>query len=130
MQQHQTIYAPAIKVEKSADTTKNSGLPARRPRGRSAKLSGMDKLPLPDLYLIDSRKLLTEVDRIRQLTLSVPPSAETHAAMQSVIDALWHLRRDMEDIINMQAVIQSSFAAKGEALNKPADLPRMSLRVL
>ncbi|MDQ3119874.1 MAG: hypothetical protein M3Q89_09960, partial [Verrucomicrobiota bacterium] len=76
----------------------------------------MDKLPLPDLYLIDSRKLLIEVDRIRQLTLAVPPSAETHAPMQSVVDALWHLRRDMQDIMRVQAEIHSAFAEKAEAL--------------
>jgi len=90
----------------------------------------MDKLPLPDLYLIDSRKLLTEVDRIRGLTLAVPPSAETHATMQSVLDALWHLRRDMEDIIRVEASIHSSFAAKADALRAASEPPRVGLRVV
>ena len=90
----------------------------------------MDKLPLPDLYLIDSRKLLTEVDRIRGLALAVPPTEASHSAMQSVVDALWHLRRDMEDILRVQAAIHSSFAQKAEALEDAARPPRVGLRVV
>ncbi len=90
----------------------------------------MDKLPLPDLYLIDSRKLLAEVDRIRGLTLAVPPGLETHAAMQSVIDALWHLRRDIEDILKVQAAIHSSFAQKADDLAEAAAPPRVGLRIV
>ena len=93
-------------------------------------MQGMDKLPLPDLYLIDSRKLLTEVDRIRQLALAVPPSAEAHGAMQSVLDALWHLRRDMEDIIRVQGQIHSSFARKADDLAQDAQPVRVGLRVV
>jgi hypothetical protein len=90
----------------------------------------MDKLPLPDLYLIDSRKLLAEVDRIRGLALAIPPSELAHGATQSLVDALWHLRRDMEDILNVQASIHSSFAQKGEELATPSPVPRIGLRVI
>jgi hypothetical protein len=90
----------------------------------------MDKLPLPDLYLIDSRKLLSEVGRIRGLALAIPPTEIAHAAMQSLVDALWHLQRDMEDILRVQAAIHSSFAQKGEELATPSPVPRVGLRVL
>ena len=90
----------------------------------------MDKLPLPDLYLIDSHKLLKEVDRIRGLVLAVPPTLEAHAAMQSVIDALWHLRRDMEDIIKVQRDIHSAFAQKADALTEASQPVRVGLRII
>ncbi len=65
-------------------------------RGRTTRrcesIAGMDSLPLPDLYLIDSRKLLKEVHRIRQLALAIPPSVEAHSAQQTVLDALWRAR--------------------------------------
>jgi hypothetical protein len=86
-----------------------------------------DNLPLPDLYLIDSRSLLAEVTRIRHLTLSVPISAENMAATQSVIDALWRLERDMQEILKVQAQIQSAFLQKADALAKPV---HMGLRVI
>lgn len=90
----------------------------------------MDKLPLPDLYLIDSRKLLAEVTRIRGLALAIPPSEIGHAAHQSVVDALWHLQRDMEDILKVQASIHSSFARKAEQLQEAAQPPRVGLKVI
>ena len=83
---------------------------------------------LPDLYLIDSHKLLAEIDRIRGLTLAVPPREETHAPMTSVIDALWHLRRDMEDIMRVQAAIHGSFALKALDLEQANRPPKIGLR--
>jgi hypothetical protein len=80
---------------------------------------------LPDLYLIDSPKLLREVERIHLLAIAVPPTVETHAPLQSVLDALWHLRRDMEDILKVQRDIHSSFAQKAADLaeaNQPAQI--------
>ncbi len=88
------------------------------------------KLKLPDLYLIDSRKLLAEVSRVHALALAIPPSVEGHSATQSVLDALWHLRRDMEDIISVQASIHRSFAQKAEALSESNRPPHVGLRVI
>jgi len=85
---------------------------------------------LPDLYLIDSHELLKEVDRIRALALAVPPNAATHAPMTSVIDALWHLRRDMEDILAAQQSIHRSFAQKAETLAEENRPPQIGLKVL
>jgi hypothetical protein len=89
-----------------------------------------EKLPLPDLYLIDARKLLAEVDRVRSLALAIPPSAESHSAVQSVIDALWHLRRDMEDILQVQASIHNSFTEKALQLAADGEPPSVGLRVV
>ncbi len=119
--------------ENSCGTLKISGPQPRRLRGVYKKLSGMDapeKLPLPDLYLIDAQKLLMEVDRVRTLALAIPPSAESHSAVQTVVDALWHLRRDMEDILRLQAAIHSSFAQRAEALQEAGKPPRVGLRVV
>jgi hypothetical protein len=93
-------------------------------------MAGMDNLPLPDLYLIDSRKLLQEVHRIRQLALAIPPSVAGHSAQQTVLDALWRLESDMEEILKVQAAIHASFTQKAEALAKASEAPRVGLRVI
>jgi hypothetical protein len=89
-----------------------------------------ERLPLPDLYLIDSRKLLTEVGRVRSLALAIPPSAESHSAVQSVTDALWHLQRDMEDILSVQASIHDAFGEKARQLAADSQPPSVGLRVV
>jgi hypothetical protein len=89
-----------------------------------------ERLPLPDLYLIDSRKLLTEVGRVRSLALAIPPSAESHSAVQSVTDALWHLQRDMEDILSVKASIHNAFAEKALQLAADSQPPNAGLRVV
>jgi hypothetical protein len=88
------------------------------------------KLKLPDLYLIDSAKLLREVERIRALALAIPPSEAAHSAQQSVVDALWHLRRDMEDILRVQASIHRSFAQRATDLAEANRPPQVGLRVI
>jgi hypothetical protein len=90
----------------------------------------MDSLPLPDLYLIDSRKLLKEVHRIRQLALAIPPSVEAHSAQQTVLDALWRLESDMGEILKVQAQIHSAFADKGRALTEASQPVRVGLKVI
>ncbi len=116
-----------------------SGSPKKRPSKLRRKpafcrtlspVNAPDNLPLPDLYLIDSRSLLAEVTRIRHLTLSVPISAENMAATQSVIDALWRLERDMQEILKVQAQIQSAFVQKADALAKTNEPVHMGLRVI
>lgn len=89
-----------------------------------------EDLPLPDLYLIDSRKLMAEVDRIRQLTLQIPCSEKTHAATQSVVDALWRLQDNMREILRVQAEIHASWGRKADELNKENELPQIGLRVV
>ena len=66
-----------------------------------------EQLPLPDLYLIDSARLIKELDRIRRLVLQIPFSETTHAQTQTVIDALWHLQRDIQEILRLEATMQN-----------------------
>jgi hypothetical protein len=89
-----------------------------------------DNLPLPDLYLIDSRGLLAEVTRIRGLVLQVPFNETSHAATQTVVDALWRLETDMKEILKVQAQIQSAFVQKAEQLAKASQSPRVGLHIV
>jgi hypothetical protein len=90
----------------------------------------MDSLPLPDLYLIDSRKLLAEVTRIRQLALVIPCGEANHAATQSVVDALWRLERDMQDILRVQGQIHASFMRKASELATESAPLRVGLKLV
>ncbi len=126
----QTIYAEDKVLKESSDITKKYRPSARQTNSVGEKMTGMDDMPLPDLYLVDSRKLSAEVCRIRALVLAIPMSEVTHAATQSVVDALWRLERDMAEIQKVQAQIHSSFGMRGEALAKADAPPRIGLKVL
>src|SRR5436189_3367418 len=96
---------------KNLQTPEKRPLPDEtQPAGKCHAL-GMDApehLPLPDLYLIDSGRLIKELDRIRGLVLQIPFSETTHAQTQTVIDALWHLQRDLQEILHLQAATRNS----------------------
>jgi hypothetical protein len=47
----------------------------------------------------------------------VPFNETSHAATQTVVDALWRLEKDMKDILKVQAQIQNAFADKARALD-------------
>jgi len=93
-----------------------------------------DNLPLPDLYLIDSHKLLKEVSRIRHLMLCVPVTEASHSAAQTVIDALWRMESNMIEILKVHAAMQTAFReGKKEVLGKDkteTETPRVGLRVI
>ncbi len=89
-----------------------------------------DDLPLPDLYLIDSHSLLTEVSRIRGLVLLVPFTETSHAATQTVVDALWRLKKNIQKILKVQAQIQSAFIQKAEALAIASQSPHIGFRII
>jgi hypothetical protein len=89
-----------------------------------------EKLPLPDLYLIDSHKLLRELDRIREMTLAVPVTEANHAATQSVIDALWHLRTDVQEILRVKGEIQQSWQRRSAEQNAENAPPQIGLRLV
>jgi hypothetical protein len=93
-------------------------------------MNAPDSLPLPDLYLIDSHKLMKEVSRIRRLVLQIPVNVESHAATQTVVDALWRMESDMIEILKVQAAIHSSWARKAEVLAEESQPPRVGLRVI
>src|SRR5213075_2861172 len=81
-------------------------------------------------YLIDSGRLIKELDRIRGLVLQVPFSETTHAQTQTVIDALWHLQRDVQEILRLQATMQRSFGQKAEALHRARQTPSVTIGAL
>ncbi len=107
-------------AERISCSRKKDGSALRQNARKCSTLSlvnAPDDLPLPDLYLIDSRSLLAEVTRIRGLVLQVPFNETSHAATQTVVDALWRLEKDMKDILKVQAQIQNAFADKARALD-------------
>jgi hypothetical protein len=89
-----------------------------------------DSLPLPDLYLIDSQKLMKEVSRIRRLVLQIPVNIESHAATQTVVDALWRMESDMIEILKVQAAIHASWGRKADALAEESAPPKIGLRII
>ena len=103
---------------------------ARQGKCHALGMDAPEQLPLPDLYLIDSGWLIKEIDRIRGLVLQVPFSETTHAQTQTVIDALWHLQRDLQEILRLQATMQRAFAKKADALAETTQPPRVGLRLL
>lgn len=118
---------------------KNLTPPEKRPLPDKTRTSGKchalemdapEQLPLPDLYLVDSGRLIKELDRICGLVLQVPFSETTHAQTQTVIDALWHLRRDLQEILRLQATMQREFGQKAEALERASQPPSVTLRAL
>jgi hypothetical protein len=89
-----------------------------------------ESLPLPDLYLIDSHKLLKEVSRIRGLVLQIPTNLESHAATQSVVDALWRMESNMTEILKVQAAIHRSWKEKADNPAQEDEAPRLGLRIV
>ncbi len=93
-------------------------------------MNAPDSLPLPDLYLIDSHKLLKEVSRVRGLALQIPVSEETYAPTQTVVDALWRMESNLIEILKVQAAIHASWGRKAEELTEASQQPRVGLRVV
>ena len=90
----------------------------------------MDDMPLPDLYLVDSRKLMREVNRIKCLVLAIPVKCDTHSATQTVVDALWRLERDMDEILKVEATIRRRWTERADDLAEASQPPRVGLKVI
>jgi hypothetical protein len=68
---------------------------------------------LPDPWLFDTTTLLTELARIRELALHIPPTRnEQHGAIQTVIDAIWHLEGNLRYLVQLHSAAQAAFRAK------------------
>jgi hypothetical protein len=93
-------------------------------------MTAPDSLPLPDLYLIDSRRLIKEVARIRGLALQIPVREDSHAATQTLVDALWRFESNMIEILKVQAAIHRSWGEKAEQLVKENEPPKIGLRIV
>src|SRR5207253_7992053 len=56
---------------------------------------------LPDPWLFDSEKLLCELDRCRELVLTIPaPTHEAHFAVNTAITAIWNLSEQLRYLLN------------------------------
>jgi hypothetical protein len=69
---------------------------------------------LPDPWLIDSKYLLKELSRIRELTLQIPLTLESSLPQNSVVDAIWRLEEQMRYLLRLNVAAQSSFAKRSE----------------
>jgi hypothetical protein len=122
-------------MEKCAPAKKSAPI-ARRTRCAYGILGAVDtkdapdQLPLPDLYLIDSESLLRELDRIRGLVLQIPYTEASHGATQSVVNAVWHLQRDVQEILKLRATMHSRWTQKAESLSQESQPPRVGLKVV
>jgi hypothetical protein len=68
---------------------------------------------LPDPWLFDSKKLLRELDRCREMVLLIPATTpETHFAANIAIDALWNLRETISFLLELHREGQQAFAKK------------------
>jgi hypothetical protein len=71
--------------------------------------------------LLDSAALLVELARIRELALHIPPTRnEQHGAINSVIDAIWHLEQNLRFLLQNRSAAQS---AKQQAFRAAAAKP-------
>src|SRR2546423_11508777 len=70
---------------------------------------------LPDPWLFDSKSLLRELDRCRELVLQMPaPTHAAHFAANIAIDALWNLRQNLRYLLHLHREGQRSFACQSE----------------
>jgi hypothetical protein len=65
-----------------------------------------------DPWLLDSERLLAELDRIRKLILTVPLNLDTHFAWQSVLDAIWRLQSTLQWLIQNAPAAHRSCSVK------------------
>ena len=84
-----------------------------------------DKRPpeqLPDPWLFDSESLLRELDRCRELVLSISIAHphQTHFDINIAVDALWNLRENLRYLLALHREGQRAFAKHSpEAEQKP-----------
>ena len=87
-----------------------------------------DPQRLPNPWLLDSEKLLRELDRCREMVLLIPtPSHETYFAANVAISALWNLREDLRYILSLHLQGQRAFAQRH---NEKRDPPNPPLRAV
>lgn len=75
---------------------------------------------LPDPWHYDSEALLKELARLRALTLQIPiVTTENHSAINTVIDGIWRLEKDLRFLLHLHKEGQRSFARKAPAVVEP-----------
>lgn len=83
---------------------------------------------LPDAWLIDSRFLLDELARIRDLANRMPVTQKSLLPAKSVVDAIWNLEEQLRFLLRMHRDGQQSFAKKAAELAPQAVEPAQPLR--
>lgn len=69
----------------------------------------------PDPWLFDSEKLLTELDRCREMVLLIPVNGDPHAThfgINNAISAIWNLREQLRYLLFLHRDGQRAFAKK------------------
>lgn len=67
---------------------------------------------LPDLWLMDSKYLLTRLTSLRELILRIPLTLESYEPTNTAIGAAWKLEEDLRFMLTLSKQIQRDFAAK------------------
>ena len=66
---------------------------------------------LPDPWLLDTEGLLSELARIRELALRIPPVRnDVPGPINSVVDAVWDLEQRLRYCLHLRCEAQRSFA--------------------
>ena len=66
---------------------------------------------LPDPWLLDSESLLSELSRVRELALRIPPVRnDLLGPINSVIDAVWDLEQRLRYCLHLHCAAQRDFA--------------------
>jgi hypothetical protein len=76
---------------------------------------------LPDPWLLDTEGLLSELARIRELALRIPPVRnDVLGPVNSVVDAVWDLEERLRYCLNLHCEGQRAFARQHDKkLTKP-----------
>lgn len=85
---------------------------AKREAEREAAKQETPLDELPNAWLIDSRFLLDELARIRDLANRMPVTHKSLLPAKSVVDAIWNLEEQLRFLLRMHRDGQQSFAKK------------------
>ncbi len=90
----------------------------------SSGMSGPRRLApnqLPDPWLLDSKRLLQELARIREIAVRIPPVRnDILGPINSVLDAVWDLQQRLRYCLHLHCETQRAF--RKQPRNLPANL--------
>jgi hypothetical protein len=65
---------------------------------------------LPDLWLLETKHLLLELDRVREAILRIPKNNKTRKPVKSAVDYMWDLRQRIFELATLKTQIQRSWS--------------------
>jgi hypothetical protein len=84
---------------------------------------------LPDPWLLDTDGLLSELARIRELALRIPPARnDILGPINSVIDAVWDLEERLRYCLSLHCEMRRDFAKKHRNNLSANQIPRQQRR--